>query len=941
VVYEVDGAVWRPLQSEKTLGPTALALEEEMFSHRLRAAEAFVLAQGLDRMVGAEGPAHLGIVAAGTTFFETLDALSRLGVAVDDLAGLGIRIYKPALMWPLEPSGLNRFAAGLEELMVIEEKRPFIENQVRALLYNVTDAPRVFGKESRDGRPLTPIKGALVSDDIIAPLRHGLGPVVPEGRLRVERARIAVTVTSNAAPIVIGDAVPDREAHYCSGCPHNRSTVVPEGSVAGGGIGCHGMSINMDRGTIGITQMGGEGAQWVGMEPFLTDTHRFQNIGDGTFAHSGSLAVRQAISAGSNVTYKILYNHTVAMTGGQDAAGEIPVPALTRMLEAEGVVQIGVVAADPDEYPSDARWANNATVVHRDKLVEMQRELRDVRGVTVLIYDQGCAAELRRGRKRGTVVTPTTRVMINEAICEGCGDCGRVSNCASVHPVMTPFGRKTQIHQESCNFDLTCLEGNCPAFVTVEIDPDYKPTKVGLSRVPEGELPPEPMVPAEASLVFVGMGGTGVVTMSQVVSTAALLAGRVANSLDQTGLSQKGGTVVSNVRISADESAASNFVGDGQADALLVFDLVSGVSPKILARASAEKTTAIVSSGLVPTGAMVSGRGAETFPELTAFRAMIDPVSQPDKNLWLDAAGIAQRLFASQPLANALVLGVAYQRGLIPVESEYIEKAIELNGVAVESNVASFRLGRRLAADPQLLETLEAGDTNSASAPTLSGTAATIASSVSADAELAEVLAWRVPELIAYQDAALAREYAADVGRLRQAEIGAGLAGSELSRTAARHLFHLMAYKDEYEVARLALKSDMAAKAKARFGAAAKISYRLQPPALKTVGYDKKIALPQAAGDRIFHGLVRAKRVRGKRLDPFGQTEERKMERQLIHDYRELMDTVGHQLSADNYDEAVALLELADQIRGYDTVKLANVTRYRSEVRSALATFLR
>jgi len=937
VTYEVDGKPWKHRQSDVLVGKGVLELEEEMFTHRLRAAEAFVAAHGLDRTVGATGAAKLGIVVAGHTYYELVDALSRLGVSLDDLAGLGVRIYKPAMIWPLEPSGITNFATDVEELLVVEEKRAFIETQVRNTLYGRTNAPRVLGKHDDEGRPLVPIISALVSDDLLAPLRRRLDRFVPPGRLAPQRTRIPLTISTASSDTPTEDeALPDRSAHFCSGCPHNRSTVVPEGSLAGGGIGCHGMAIWMQRGTTGITHMGGEGVQWVGMAPFIGDDHRFQNLGDGTFAHSGSLAIRQAISSGTNITYKILYNGTVAMTGGQDAAGEMPVPQLTRWLEAEGVARTVVVSAEPDGYPDDADWAVNSRVVPRDDLDDIQLELRDIDGVTALIYDQGCAAELRRGRKRGTIVTPTTRVMIDEAICEGCGHCGEISNCASVHPVMTPLGRKTQIHQESCNFDLTCLDGNCPAFVSVEIDPDFRPAKAGVASIPPGELPPDPIVPKAGSIVMVGIGGTGVVTMSQVVSTAALIDGRHANSLDQTGLAQKGGTVVSNVRITSEPEDASNFIGNGQADAMLIFDLVSGTNKKILARAHNEQTVAIVSSGLVPTGAMVSGRGAERFPELARFRAAVDPVTRSDANMWLDAAGIAQRIFASQPLANALVVGMAYQRGLLPVSGASLEKAIELNGVAVEANLEAFRLGRRIAADPALLDELERSTVTAPTPPPLTGVAAKAMAGIDTDDALREVLAWRLPELVDYQNAAYAKRYGSDIARVRRAEITTGVGRSDLSQTIARQLFKLMAYKDEYEVARLALKSDVADRARKRFGPNAKVSYRLQPPTMKVVGYDKKISIPEQAGQKMFQGLAKTKRLRGTRVDPFGQTEERRIERELIDEYRTLVDRIISRLDAGNYDQAVELAGLADQIRGYDTIKLANVARYRTEVAAAL-----
>ncbi len=939
VTYEVDGEPWRPTQHDVLLGATSLMLEEEMFTHRLRAAETFVAAQGLDRSIGATGAAELGIIAAGTAYYEVVETLARLGVGTDDLAGLGIRIYKPALIWPLEPTGLHAFADGAEELLVVEAKRSFIERQVRDLLYGRTGAPRVLGKNDDEGRQLIKPGSSLVSDDLLTPLRSRLTRFLPTDRLATERPRIKLIDTSGATD---DEALPDRPAHFCSGCPHNRSTKVPDGSLAGGGIGCHGMSLNMDRNTVGITHMGGEGAQWVGIEPFVTDTHRYQNLGDGTMAHSGSLAIRQAVSAGSNVTYKILYNGTVAMTGGQDAAGQLPVPELTRWLEAEGVVKTIVVSAEPDSYGSDAVFAPTSTVVDRDQLDEAQLELRDIPGVTALIYDQACAAELRRGRKRGTIVTPTTRVLIDPAICEGCGDCGEVSNCASVHPVMTPFGRKTQIHQESCNFDLTCLDGNCPAFVTVEIDPDHQPARAGTITVPDGYLPPDPTVPETGSIVMVGIGGTGVVTMSQVVSTAALMDGKATNSLDQTGLAQKGGTVVSNLRIhdGDEDDEGSNYVGSGEATALLLFDLVSGTNEKTLARATRGKTVAIVSTGLVPTGAMVSGRGAETFPELTKFRQVVDPVTDPEQNMWLDAGGIAQGVFASQPLANALMVGIAYQKGLLPVTGDSLEKAIELNGVAVEANLGAFRLGRRIAVDPDLLDQLAPAAPTSAKPPSLDPKSVSLIDQITAgpvDDDFAEVLAWRVPELIAYQNQAYAKRYADAIAKVRKAELQAGVEGTELSQAAARYLFKFMAYKDEYEVARLALKSDLADQARARFGPNAKVSYRLHPPTIKAAGYQKKISIPEAAGRKMFQGLLKTKRLRGTKLDPFAKTEERRIERRLIDDYEQLLAKLTRSLNADNYDQAVAIASLADQVRGYDTVKLANIERYETALAEALA----
>ncbi len=899
VEFLVDGSPWRHSQSTTLIAPFSLELEREMMGPRLDAAKAFVAAQGIDRPVGATGPAELGIVAAGAMYGEVREALTRLGFEHDsDLSVAGIRLYKPAMIWPLEPTGLRAFADGLPEIVVIEEKRAFLETQIRDLLYGRTGAPSVIGK-SVDGRPFLPSHGGLLADDLIAPLRSRITRFVDEDRLKRERSRITV--------VAAGIDLPGRTAHFCSGCPHNRSTLVPEGSITHGGIGCHSMSLYMDRNVHGVTHMGGEGTQWVGMAPFVSDTHRFQNLGDGTLAHSGYLAIRQSISAGTTITYKILYNGTVAMTGGQDAAGDLPVPALTRALEAEGVAKTVVVTDDPKQYDDD--FARGVRVVHRDRLDEVQRELRGLPGVTVLIYDQGCAAELRRDRKRGLIATPTTRVVINEDICEGCGDCGEVSNCASVHPVQTPFGRKTQIHQESCNYDLTCLRGNCPAFMTVEIDPEYRPTQHRI-RLPDGPLPADPAAPDEADLVLIGIGGTGVVTISQILATAALLDGKYSNGLDQTGLAQKGGPVVSNVRIGRQPAATSNRVG--AADVMLVFDPVA--ASQNLDRASADRTTAVVSTGLIPTGAMVSGRADERFPALSEFRRVFEACTED--SIWLDTAGIARAVWGSQPAANVLVVGLAHQRGALPLTSASIERAIELNGVAVDTNLEAFRLGRRLAADPSLIQTLGLDD--------------------DADREIPETLesivARRVPELTEWQDAAYARRYVEVVDRVRVAEQAVVGERTEFSCAVARSLYKFMAYKDEYEVARLALRADVA-----RFGPNATMHYQLEPPTLRALGFDRKIAVPEAAGRAMFRALVRSRRLRGTRLDPFGRTEERRTERALIAEYEALVDHLVDHLSVDRYEDLAAIAELPDMVRGFDSVKAAAVARYRDAVAAGLA----
>ena len=918
---------FRPQQEVHLMVPASVSVEAETYGPRIDAARAFVAHNRLDRTVG-DGPARLGIVAAGKSFADLAGVLNELGLTDEEaLATAGIRLWKPTMIWPLEPNGLRRFADGLDEVLVIEEKRAFIETQVRDLLYDLDRRPRVTGKRAPDGSSLVPLEAALTPDLLVPAVAARIEATVPDAVIRRPRERIAITAIDSGAG-------PDRTPYFCSGCPHNRSTVVPEGSVAGGGIGCHTMAVWMDREMDGFTHMGGEGAQWAGMQPFVGTPHRFQNIGDGTFFHSGTLALRQAVSAGTNITYKVLYNGTVAMTGGQDAAGNMPVPQLTRLLEAEGVVETVVVT----ENAYDEALATNASQVKRDEYDAVQRRLRDVPGVTAIVYDQRCAAELRRDRKRGEVEQPTKRIYINEAVCDGCGDCGRISNCMSVHPVETPFGRKTRIHQESCNFDYSCVEGNCPAFITVEVDPEHRVSQVGSIVVPAGDDPPEPDLPDAATVLVVGIGGTGVVTVSQVLSTAALLDGKRARSLDQTGLAQKGGRVISNLRISDEAIESAPRVGDGEADTMLIFDVIGGTTPDILTKARPGATASIVSTALLPTGHMVSdvGRG---FPELDAYRSAIDAAAGPDDNVWLDAEGIARRVFGSQPAANVIVVGLAYQLGLLPVSSGAIEAAIEQNGVAVQTNIDAFRLGRRLAVEPELLADLAdqtAGEAETALVPI--GAVADLLAGIDGSDDLLELLQWRVPELIHYQDRAYAECYLEVVRRVRDAETGHGLE-SPLSEVVAFQPFKLMAYKDEYEVARLHLRNGLAEEIATRFGPDASYAYQLAPPSAKRFRGSKKTAFPAAVGRASFQALRRGKRLRGTRLDPFGRTEERRLERQLVEEYPVLVDRVLASLRSDNVDGAVGVLSLADQIRGFDEVKLANIARYRADLEAALGAY--
>jgi indolepyruvate ferredoxin oxidoreductase len=704
--------------------------------------------------------------------------------------------------------------------------------------------------------------------------------------------------------------------------------------MASAGIGCHGMALMMDRRTFGLTHMGGEGVQWVGIAPFTETPHLFQNLGDGTFFHSGSLAVRQAVAAGTNLTFKILYNSAVAMTGGQDAAGAMPVPELTRWLEAEGVKKILVLADDPDKYPKETRWAPGIEVWDRDRLDEAQRILRDTKGVTALIYDQRCAAEKRRLRKRGKLEDPQLRVFINEAVCEGCGDCGVKSNCLSVHPVETEFGRKTQIHQSSCNKDYSCLNGDCPSFLTVV--PLGAPKKKE-KRVYKVDRPlPEPAlkVPRDARVFMMGIGGTGVVTVNQILGTAALLEGRHVLGLDQTGLSQKGGPVVSHLKMADEPIVASNKIGTGGADCYLGFDILVATSPTNLDHASPERTIAVVSTSKVPTGAMVTSTDVQ-FPESNGLISSINRFTRKDENVYLDALGLAETLFDDHMASNMIVLGAAYQAGAIPVSAAAIEEAIVLNGVSVAMNTHAFRAGRLIVADPAWVQSLKKHRVGEAAEVTreLSAQARALVERVAAPKELRRLLEIRVPELIAYQNARYAADYVEFVNRVSEAERRAAPGEMRLSEAVARYLFKLMAYKDEYEVARLHLNNDLAAALADEYPGGVKIQYNLHPPLLRAMGMKKKIKLGTWF-DAAFGVLYAMRGLRGTALDPFGRAEVRRVERALIAEYRALIEKALAGLSPESYETAVKLAALPDVIRGYEDIKLRNVAKFREQAKA-------
>lgn len=913
---EWEGRRWTYRQTPVLIPPASLTAEAELYGPRLAMLQEFLAANPVN-VVEVDPPrAWLGIVAGGKTFTDTRQALCDLGLPDDEaLRAAGIRLLRLGMIHPLQRGLLRRFARGLERVLVVEEKTPFVESGVREALYGLPDAPVVMGSADEEGQALVPVAGELTAGALAGPLRRVLGG-------RVELAPPAAPrPTLELLPVI-------RTPYFCSGCPHNRSTMVPEGSVNGGGIGCHAMVALTDRPgseVTSITQMGGEGAQWIGQSPFVdtASPHMFQNIGDGTFAHSGQLAVQACVAAGVTITFKLLYNRAVAMTGGQDAEGGLEVPALTRKLAAEGVARIIVCAEEPERFGrSKPGFAPGVDLWHRDRLDEAQRVLREVPGVTVLIYDQRCAAESRRLRKRGALPVPSTRVVINEAVCEGCGDCGVKSNCLSVQPVETKFGRKTRIDQTSCNTDYSCLDGDCPSFVTVELP-------AGTTRRTR-ERPEAPAVPDVAvarpigtmQVFLAGIGGTGIVTVNQVLASAAIRDGRSVQGLDQTGLSQKAGPVVSHLRISGGESEPANRVGRGQADCYLAFDPLVGAAARNLGYADPARTLAVVSTSQTPTGAMV--RDAQL--AAPGVDALLDRIrGRVREIIGVDLLGAAETLFGETMSANFLLVGAAYQAGGLPVSAAAIEWAIELNGVAVAVNLAAFRWGRVAVADPAAF----------AAATRRPGAALAAALPATLDlgdlaGETRRLAAVRAAALVGFQGPRLARDYLAVLGQVWDAERRVGKR-TAFSEAVACGLHKLMAYKDEYEVARLLTTPEFEAALVREVPGGRKPRYRLHPPLLRAAGRDRKIALGPAWRP-VLRALAKGKVLRGTPLDPFGHTEVRRTERVLAREYRGMVTGLANRLSPQSYETAVAAASAAELVRGYEGVKLAGVARYRERL---------
>jgi indolepyruvate ferredoxin oxidoreductase len=938
----------------------ALEQEARLFHYKWYAALAYIRANRLNYNV-IKGPNdRLGLIASGKAFSDTRQALVDLGLDDATCQQIGLRLHKVAVVWPLEAQLTREFATGLQEILVIEEKRQVIEYQIKEELYNwrADVRPNVLGKfnegegdfsggEWSNSNPTAntllranaDLSPALIARAIAQRLKK-LG--VPADIVSRMDAQLAILTAKESAMQVLelgAVAGADRQPWFCSGCPHNTSTKVPEGSRAMAGIGCHFMTIWMDRATVGFTQMGGEGVPWVGQQPFSKDQHMFANLGDGTYFHSGLLAVRQSIAAGVNITYKILYNDAVAMTGGQQI-GERPeghsVAQIAQSMRAEGAAQIVVVTDEPEKY-EDITLVEGVAVQHRDELDRIQREFREIQGTTVIIYDQTCATEKRRRRKRGSLVDPAKRVVINELVCEGCGDCGVQSNCLSVEPLETEFGRKRQINQSTCNKDYSCVKGFCPSFVTVEGGQLKKKAKgQGPSPFDLGVLP-EPLLPAVQGddgqvwgIVVAGVGGTGVITIGQLLGVAAHLEGLGIVTQDAGGLAQKGGATWSHVLIGASQGAIrTTRVSMAAADLIIGCDPIVAAAKDSLLRMRTGRTHVALNSHATPTAAFVTNANWVN-PADACVASVVQAVGLAAVGA-LNADAAATQLMGDSIYTNPMLLGFAWQKGWIPLQKVSLLRAIELNAVAVENNKTAFEWGRRAAHDGAAFEKLlNPGQVIAFTKRT----------------PLEDLIAKRVEFLTGYQNAAYAQTYQAYVQKVRAVDESVGGKKLALTEAVARYLFKLMAYKDEYEVARLHTDAGFHAKINAMFEGDFKLNYHLAPPGMAKKNAKGELQKKQFGPAMLtgFKLLARLKGLRGTALDPFGYTQERREERALITEYRalleELLGVLGR-TDADQtlYPQALELARIPEQIRGFGHVKARNLLAVRQSWATQLDQF--
>jgi len=879
------------------------------------AAQAFARANKIDRTIFKSETAKFGIVTTGKSYQDVRQALYELGIDEATAKDIGLCLYKVGMVWPLEPHGIREFCEGLDEVLVVEEKREMIEHQLRWQLYNWKSdvRPTVVGKHDEKDEWLLPPENELQVGVIAHVIASRMAKLFKSKDIQQKleyftdrkRAAEGYTPAINRAP------------YFCSGCPHSSSTKVPEGSRAMAGIGCHIMAIHMDRNTETFTHMGAEGVTWVGQTPFTDEKHMFVNMGDGTYMHSGTLAIRQAVAAKVNATYKILYNDAVAMTGGQEVEGALTVPQIAAQLKAEGVSRVAIAAEFPENYAL-IRLPEGVKVYDRSMMMRLQEEMKDTEGVTAIIYDQTCAAEKRRRRKRGLLPDPDHRLFINDAVCEGCGDCSDQSNCISIEPLETEFGRKRQINQSSCNKDTTCAKGFCPSFVSVR-GAQPKKSKAGVGELADYNLPalPEPTLPGfdndyeDYNILVTGIGGTGVLTVGGILGMAAHLDGCASSILDMMGLAQKGGSVLSHVRLArTNDKLRSPRIVTGRTHALLACDTVVAASKDAADLLRSDRTAAVINSNQSPIADFVRNKDIDF--QALAIERQLDTITREDARHKLPAHEIAAALMGDAIASNIFMLGYAWQVGLIPLTLQSIEGAITLNGVAVQSNCRSFYWGRMAAHDmDSVLQVLGNKGKGKKKLPT----------------SLEEIVSHRMTHLSAYQNVALAEKYQALVKIAEKAEKAAGGDGN-FAKSVARNYAKLLSYKDEYEVARLYSAPAFRSKLAAQFEGKMRLSLHLAPPLLPGMDATTKRPKKREFGTWIFTALKfmsKLKGLRGTAVDIFGHTAERKTERQLITDYEETVTSLMENLRGENLPIAIEIANLPDKIRGFGPVKEGNI----------------
>lgn len=890
------------------------------------AAHAFARANGIDKLIWDSPDARFGIIASGKAYMDVRQALQEMGITEDIARAIGLRLYKVGMVWPLEPVGARTFAEGLDEVLVVEEKREMIEYQLMQQLYNwkETTRPKIVGKYDDKGHWLLPPDNELdvsrVAHAIAARLsRFHDTPLI--------RDRLAYFERREAETKIYEPAI-TRAPFFCSGCPHNSSTKLPEGSRALAGIGCHIMAINMDRGNETFTQMGGEGTPWIGTYRFTDEPHIFANLGDGTYTHSGILAIRAAVAAKVNITYKILYNDAVAMTGGQNAEGHLTVPQIAAQLKAEGVKRVAI-ASERSELYQDIALPHGVVVHDRDHLMRLQKELRVTKGVTAIIYDQTCAAEKRRRRKRGTMEDPAKRIFINELVCEGCGDCSVQSNCVSVEPLETELGRKRQINQSTCNKDFSCVKGFCPSFVTVEGGTLKKLKAAGSANMdrPAIPMPKIPQTGDAYNILVTGIGGTGVLTVGALLGMAAHIEGKGCSILDMAGLAQKGGAVLSHIRLfdQADHQTSPKIL-TGCTDLLLACDSVVAAGKDAHSTLSKERSRAVINSTQTPVAGFVRDRDMD-FRELAVQKTLLG-LTKKDGHYVLPATRIATALMGDSIATNIFMLGYAWQKSLIPLSLEAIEEAIRLNKVAVDNNLAAFHWGRHAAYDRDAVDALIKN--------------AVQAGERSKTKTLDDAIRFREAHLVDYQNEQLAARYRSLVDHVRAVEKKLSPDSEALTDAVARNYFKLLAYKDEYEVARLYTSGEFEKNLKAQFEGNIKLSVQLAPPLFAR--NDRRTGRPRKTSYgpwvfSLFKLLARMKGLRGTWFDPFGHTRERKLERRLITDYESMLMTILGTLTNARLDTAIALARIPDQIRGFGPVKLESIEKAELKKAELLASF--